>query len=1008
MFRKHPGDGPTCALSHTESPVKRFARTLIRRRRLVLITAALLCLASLLMLSGVRVNYDLSSYLPDDAPSAQALWNLGAQVPNLQAYVPGLSIPDALAAKTRLKGIAHVREVLWLDDVTDPRGIPPEMIPSESLDRFYANGGALFEVTVDITRSAEVLKAAKEAFPEAIFRGEAANQARTQTVSMSEISSIMVYVLPLVLLVLLLSTKHWFEPLLFLMVIGLAILLNEGTNLFLGSVSFITRACSAALQLAVSIDYAVFLLHRFGECRAEGMEAVEAMTEAMKRAAPSVAASAMTTVAGFLALILTDFRLGADMGIVLAKGVLLSWLSVMVVLPAAAVSCMKLIDRTAHRSLLPSFNRFGAGVIRRGVPLTVVLLVLLLPAWLGQARNDFVYGSAGMHDPASAARQEADAIGAMFSDDQLVLIMVPQGDAARSAELARELGGLPFASQVLSYAGSVGAEIPPQMLPEQARSQFLSGGWERIILYADTPSEGQQAFAAVEAVRAVTEKHFGKGCHIVGESVVNYDLMKTITGDNAKILLGGAAAISLILMITFRNLAVPVILLLVIEGSIWLNMSVPYFTGAQMNYIGYQIISSVQLGATVDYGILLVQRYIESRKILDRKNAAARALALSAGSILPPALILTAAGYTLGAAVKSNAVISQMGVIIGRGAAISAVMVLLALPHILLWCDPLIVRWKKREGRKLKTAKKAAATLVALALLCGPTLSKAEVLKEEVVYARLSADGEAAQVFVVNAFESDGAAEVLDYGPYAAVSNLSDTRPLDFEGNCVRFSMEAGRFYYQGVPAQPKLPWTISIVYLLDGRETDPAELPGASGELTLRIGIAAEPELAEHASGVTLQLTVTLDGDRCAGIRADKATIAAAGGNRMVSFTLLPGMDAAFEVTAAVRDFSMADIQIAGVRMTADADMYRRMASKSLEGSPLAGVAGNMMESFLAGMEASPPLSFADPRNGVIQSVQYVFLADGIPEKARDAASAPQETQEESVWTRFLQLFGG
>lgn len=678
----------------------RVISAVLKRRSLVLALALLLCVASLFTMGLTRTNYDMASYLPPNAPSTRALKLIEAGLPNMQLYLPKVGVREALEAKRELMAIPYVEGVLWLDDSLDLRAQPFETLPEKQVNAFYAKGGALFHLTIDLAHSADAYQGIMERFPDALAKGDAANQALIQTVSMGEIASIMYYVLPLVLIILLISTRHWLEPLLFLMAIGMAILANQGTNLIFGQVSFVTQACSAVLQLAVSIDYAVFLLHRFGEYRAQGLEAREAMEKAMRKSASAIAASALTTVFGFLALLAMDFGMGRDMGLVLAKGVVLSYLSVMVVLPAAAVSLSKWIDKTAHRSFMPRFERTGRVIVRFSAPLAILMALLLLPAFLGQSRNSFVYGSDGMHGAGSKAAVQSRQIDSIFDRSQPMMLMVPEGQPASLAALSDEVKALPFVRGVISYPETVGLPIPAEVLPEAQLKQLRNGGFDRLILYADLPAEGEEAFSAVKRLRETAEKHYPGNSHLLGESAVNYDLKETITGDSPRVLLLGMIAIGLTLMVTFKNPTIPVILLLVIEGSIWINMAVPYFAGAPMNYIGYQIVSSVQLGATVDYGILLAQRYVDSRRSMGKKEAAAKAVTRSAGSILPPMMILVIAGYALSLVVKSNAIISQMGEVIGRGAGISGLMVLLVLPKVLQWCDGLIRRtyFRKKEA----------------------------------------------------------------------------------------------------------------------------------------------------------------------------------------------------------------------------------------------------------------------------------------------------------------------
>ncbi|MDD4079847.1 MAG: MMPL family transporter [Eubacteriales bacterium] len=677
--------------------MEKFSTGVIRQRRGILLITLLLCVISVFLMQTVKVNYDLAGYLPMDAPSTRALHLVTARIPNLQVYLPGLEISQVRAAKEQLSAIPGVEEVLWMDDAQPAIIKPLEMIPDAIRNPFYQDG-PMFQVVVAEEAQSDTVPLIREAFPGVLLKGQAADTAQTVNTTMSEVASIMIYILPIVLLILFIATTHWLEPALFLLAIGAAILVNEGSNVVLGSVSFVTRAASAVLQLAVSIDYAIFLLHRFSDNREEGLPVDEAMKLAMQQAVSSIASSAMTTVFGFLALMLMRFEIGQDMGIVLAKGVMLSFLSVMIVLPAATVSLSGLMDKTRHRPFVPSFKGFSRFVTRRLPALAIVFMLVLPLAFLAQRNNEFVYGSGGMHSPDSPIRLEQKALEERFGQSRMMLVLVPSGDPVREAALGEELAGLDQVESLVSYASSVGVQVPAGTLPQGVRDQFMDGGYSRMILAVSTPDEGPEAFRLVEQARALGEAYYPGEAHVLGESVVNLDLKTVITGDNLPVLLAGIIAIGLVLLVNFKNLLIPLILLIIIEGAIWINMAVPFVLGESMNYIGYQIVSSVQLGATVDYGILLVQRYLEGRQTMDRKAAAAWALEVSTGSILPPAMILTSAGYLLGFLVRENGIISQMGFIIGSGAAISCGLVLLVLPTLLIWLDkPITSKFLKKR-----------------------------------------------------------------------------------------------------------------------------------------------------------------------------------------------------------------------------------------------------------------------------------------------------------------------
>ena len=673
--------------------MNRIAEGILEHKKAILFISIAVAILCGVLLTQVSVNYNLSDYLPEDSPSTTAMNVMKSSftqgIPNVNVYIPDVSIPEALEYKKQLAGIPHVNSVLWLDDVADIRK-PLEMAVQSEVEAWYKDGAALFMLAVDTEDIVPVIDEIKNVAGESsLLSGETVNQATVQSTTMGEISKIMFYVVPLVLLILLLSTSSWFEPVLFLITIGLAILINEGTNLFLGEISYVTRATSAILQLAVSIDYAVFLLHSFAGFRQKGSDVREAMKKAMTDSSSAIAASAATTVFGFLALTLMRFRIGPDMGFVLAKGVLFSYLSVMIFLPVLAIFTTKWMDRTHHRPLMPSFKGFGRVAAVICIPLAVVVTLVGVPSFLAQRNNEFVYGSSGMHSEDSKLRKDAEYISERFGEAQQMVLLVPQGNAAAETALASDLAKIPNITSVISYTNVVGVQIPEEFIPEDQLSQLRSGGYNRILLYAATPDEGDEAFEAVEAVRESAVKYFGDSYHLVGQSVINYDLRETITGDYLPVTLASILAIGLVLVITFRSASIPLILLLTIEGAIWINLGLPYFTGDRLNYIGYQIISSVQLGATVDYGILFVQRYRGFRKDMGKKDAVRLAIAGTAASILTPAGILTVAGVALGF-VSTNGIISQLGTILGRGAAISAAMVLFFLPALLVLFDGLI------------------------------------------------------------------------------------------------------------------------------------------------------------------------------------------------------------------------------------------------------------------------------------------------------------------------------
>lgn len=686
---------------------------ILRHKKAVLIITAVLMLVCAVLSMLVDINYNLTDYLPDDAPSTQAIRTLNesasARIPNLNVCAPVSGMPEALALKSELMAFDFIEGVLWLDDVADVTK-PLEMLPADTVESWYNDGYALFRVTVAQGRSIEALDTIREHIGEgALFSGEASDSAYMQTATMGEISKIMVFAVPLVLIFLLFATSSWLEPILFIAVIGVAIVLNMGTNIIFGEISFVTNAASAILQLAVSMDYAVFLLHSFARHRQETPNVAEAMKKAMTESAPAIAASMMTTLFGFLSLCLMKFKIGPDMGLVLAKGVLLSFVAVMILLPVIAIWATKLLDKTRHRSFLPKFDGFARFVTRICVPLGVVITIIIVPSFFAQQKNDFIYGSSSMHGEDSQITTDGNYIKEIFGTAQQMIILVPEGSAALEAELSESLKSAHGVTSVISYSETVGITIPEELLDEASLSQLRAGGYSRIILYADVDDEGDAAMAAVEDIRAIAAGVYGEDYYLIGQSAVNYDLKSTVTGDNFRLTMAAIVSIALVLLVTFRSLSLPIILLLTIEGAIWINLSITYFMGNSMNFIGYQIVSSVQLGATVDYGILMTSSFMRNRETMDKKTSVIRAVSDTAPSVLTPAFILFTACAILGV-VSSNGVITQLGTMLGRGALISVAMVLMFLPSLFMLLDPVIQKTtlKKRAGKKDKAPKRVS------------------------------------------------------------------------------------------------------------------------------------------------------------------------------------------------------------------------------------------------------------------------------------------------------------
>lgn len=686
--------------------MKRFYTTIVSHPKTILgifIVAFLLCLGAQKLVS---VNYDINDYLPEDTHSTRSIHIMGEEfgggIPNARVMVRNVTIPEALEYKERLQAVEGVITVTWLDDAADIT-MPLATLEGRVVETYYKDDTALFNVTADEENCVSVVAAIREVIGEEnAMTGRAVSVAAATVSTEKEVLLIAVFAVIFVLFVLILTTKSWIEPLLILGGLGVAIVINGGTNIVFGEISFVTNAAGSILQLAVSLDYSVFLIHRFEECRNVHTDAKSAMVDALCKSTSSILSSGLTTVIGFLALVLMQFKLGPDLGLALAKGVGISLVTVFIFMPVLILMVHKLLEKTRHRAFLPEFGKFGKFVRRISIPMACIFAVLIVPAYLASNANSYYYGSSQIFGEDTQFGGDTIAIEDVFGKSDTFVLLVPKGDTATEVELSEKLHDLTHITSIISYVDTVGAEIPMEYLDAGTLAQLVSENYSRMVLTADVPAEGEETFALVEQVRSAANQYYPDSYYLAGQAVSTYDLMDTVTSDMLKVNLLAIAAVFLVLLLTLRSVFLPVILVLSIETAIWLNLGIPYFMDHSIFYIAYLIISSIQLGSTVDYAILMTDRYRENRQQLGRKSAVIQTVSDVTVSILTSGSALTVVGLLLGF-ISTNQLLAQLGILIGRGAIFSLTIVLFVLPGLLYLFDRLAVRQSK--GKLIKSVK---------------------------------------------------------------------------------------------------------------------------------------------------------------------------------------------------------------------------------------------------------------------------------------------------------------
>lgn len=664
----------------------------VRFKKSVVILFSLLTVISAIAFLFVDVNYNMQDYLPKDAESAIGLdimeEEFASGVPNTRVLVGDVTVQEALVYKDKLAKIDGVSDVLWLDDVIDLR-TPLEIADTEVVETYYKDDKALFSVTIAGQKEVEATDAIYELIgKENAVVGEAVNTATQQKMTGKETFFAAALLIPIIIIILVVSTNSWIEPVFFLTAIGVSVLINLGTNIFIGEVSFITQSVAPILQLAVSLDYAIFLLHSFQAHLDKQYVPQEAMKRAMKESFPVIISSALTTFFGFMALMFMRFEIGSDLGMNLVKGILLSFISVMIFLPALTLVFYRLVEKTAHKQIVPPFKHVGKALLKLRIPALILIFVFLVPSFLAQNSTSFLYGM-GEQPETSRLGMDMQQIEATFGEATSIVLLVPNDEIGKEQEMIHVLENLDHVASVIGYANMVGSTIPQDFLEETVTEQFLSDNFSRIIINTDVREEGDVPFQLVESVREVAKEYYGDAALTLGESVVLYDMKETVTHDNKIVNTLTVATIGLVLLFTFRSLSIPIILLLTIQSSVWINLAIPYFSNTSLVFVGYLIVSTVQLAATVDYAILLTETYKHERKTLAALPAIKKTLDEKLFSIAVSASILSSVGFILWLT-SSNPMVSSIGLLLGRGALFAFLLVITFLPAMLVLFDKVI------------------------------------------------------------------------------------------------------------------------------------------------------------------------------------------------------------------------------------------------------------------------------------------------------------------------------
>ena len=667
----------------------------------------------------VGVNYDLTSYLPDTVESKIAI-NKMKEVfgyPGTgRLMLKDVTIYEAKQYKNEIEKLDGVDQVVWMDTTTQIYG-SSEFIDYDSISDYYKDGDAVMDITFQEGDTSKLTQKAIRRIEKLVGeRGDLVGMAPTNKFVEEnvkrEMNMIMAVAVVLIFIILLFTTTSWFEPVLFLAVIGCAIVLNKGSNIFLGTISYITNNISDVLQLATSMDYSVFLLHAYEREREKGLGKEEALRTGLTSTLTTILASSLTTFFGFIVLVFMRFEMGFDMGIVMSKGIVCSLLMVIFLMPSLLLSWSDRIDKYRHRPFLPNFHKFGEKVVKVSPILLAVSIVLAGPIYVAQGMNNFLYGTdASGAGPGTRIYNETQEINERFGRSNLLVAILPNTDVGREKELVEELKEKDYVKKVMGMSAYLPDGVSEEILPSSIAELFHKDGYARLLIYIKTKSESPAAYRYTAEVTELIRSYYPEDSYITGNTPVTEDMETILIPDYNMVNALAMISIFLVVAISFHSPIMPVAAMVPIMMAIYLNMAFPYISGSTLIFIAYAVVSCVQLGSTIDYAISCTENYLQIRsREKDKRSAAVEMVEISFPSILTSGTILVVCGYAI-SLLSSIPSISEVGRLVGRGAILSMIFVVGLMPVLLQLVDPLITTPASVKRARRRAAIKEAAML---------------------------------------------------------------------------------------------------------------------------------------------------------------------------------------------------------------------------------------------------------------------------------------------------------
>lgn len=825
--------------------MKKFEDFIVNHKVSILILTLILLIPALIGMKVTKINYDILVYLPEDIETIKGQ-NILTDEFNMGAFsvsiIDNMAAQDILKLEDKIKKIDGVEKVVTIYDLVGTT-IPLDFLPSDLLDKVRKDETDLMIITFNNgTSSKETLDAVNEIkeITKDITKIGGMSAMVLDTMNLSE-SEIMVYIVIAVILciiVLELSLDSYIVPFLLLINIGISILFNLGTNIIFGEISYITKALVAVLQLGVTTDFSIFLYHAYEAEKKKQENNLKAMSNAIHETFSSVIGSSLTTIAGFLVLCTMDLTLGKDLGLVMAKGVLLGVISVLTVFPSLLLVCEKLTQKTKHKSILPKFTKLNDFIIKHHKKIFAIFIILLVPAYLANSKVDIYYKLDESLPKSLDSIVANNDLKKKFNIVSPEIILVDKNIKTSTLnEMIEKIQNVDGIDMVLSFSKLENMGISKELLSEDILEIFLSDKYQMILINSIYEIASDELNEQVGIINEIIAK-YDKNAILAGEGPLMKDLTSISDNDFKNVNVSSIVCILIIMLIVLKSLSLPILLISSIEFAIFINMAIPYFSGTELPFVASIVLGTIQLGATIDYAILMTTTYLKNRKDKSKENAIKETLNSCVGSILVSGLCFF--GATFGVGVYSDLeMISSLCTLISRGAIISMIVVIFVLPAILLIFDKIIIKttagFRKKE-KKMKNNKLKLAGISLLLLTSFYSMPVSALTKNETVYAKLNNDGSVKNITVNEYLNNLNNNDILeDETDLIDIINNNGKEEYKINGNKISWYTKGNDIYYQG-KSNKELPIKLDIKYYLDGEEKTSDDILGKSGKIKIEI----------------------------------------------------------------------------------------------------------------------------------------------------------------------------